>query len=92
MTTAEEIKIRLMQAFQPKLLEIHDDSALHHGHAGAAQGGGHFRLTMVADCFEGLSRLERHRLVNERLSDLFGPKIHALSLTLKTPDELTQIK
>ena len=48
---------------------------------------GHYRLVIVSDEFEGRSLIERHRLVNEAVRDLFGPKIHALSMRTLTPDQ-----
>ena len=47
----------------PSLLDIHDDSELHVGHAGAADGAGHFSMVIVSKAFSGLSRLARHQKV-----------------------------
>jgi stress-induced morphogen len=48
-------------------------------------GGDHFRATVVADAFAGLSRIQQHRLVYEIFGDEIGGPIHALSLTTLTP-------
>jgi BolA protein len=69
------------------ILTVDDESALHAGHAGAASGGGHFRLTVVASQFTGLSRLARHRLVYDALADLMRGRIHALAIIAQTPEE-----
>src|SRR5438067_1493137 len=53
----------------PSVLEIHDDSAEHAGHAGAA-GGGHFSLLIVSNVFFGLTRLARHQCVLREVADL----------------------
>lgn len=68
-------------------VEIADHSALHAGHAGAASGGGHFELTVVAARFAGLGRLARQRLVYEALGELMRTEIHALSMATLTPAE-----
>jgi BolA protein len=81
------IRSRLEQALAPVRLEIRDDSALHAGHAGAASGGGHFTVLIVAKSFAGLSALERHRLVYAALGDLMPKEIHALSMKALAPSE-----
>lgn len=71
----------------PSVLEIHDDSAEHAGHAGAAAGGGHFSVTIVSEQFQGLSRLARHRAVLERVGDLIPHPVHALAIHAFAPHE-----
>ena len=85
--TAALIEARLRERFAPVHLELHDESARHVGHAGAAAGGGHFKLVLVAGAFEGLARIEQHRLVHAALADLMAERIHALSLVTCSPDE-----
>jgi BolA protein len=87
MTTIELIEQRLRERLAPTHLELLDDSAKHAGHRGATSAGGHYRLVIVSEDFEGRSLIERHRLVNEAVRDLFGPKIHALSMRTLTPDQ-----
>ena len=84
----ESIENRLQEALNPEALEVIDESHLHAGHEGAKSGGGHFRVTVVADCFTGLSTLARHRLVYDALGDAMGSEIHALGITALTPEEL----
>ncbi len=73
------------------LLDIVDESGLHAGHAGAAPAGEtHYTLRMVAQAFEGLSRVERQRLVYQCLRGEFETGLHALSLNLKTPAEASK--
>ena len=79
---------RRLAVLQPDMLELHDDSAPHAGHAGAAGGGGHFSLMLVSPAFAGCSRIERHRLVYAALGELIPSHIHALSLRAYAPDEL----
>ncbi len=49
--------------------------------------GHHLRVSIVSDAFEGLSRIDRHRLVNEIFAGELGGRIHALSMSCKTPEE-----
>lgn len=79
---AEEMNERLA-ALGPSRLEVIDESELHRGHAGWREGGQtHFRIRMAVPAFAGMSRLDRHRLVNRTLGDLV-PRIHALALELE---------
>ena len=87
MTTAELIHQRLA-SLTPVNVVLEDESAQHAGHAGAASGGGHFRLTLVSPQFRSLSTLARHRLVYDAMGDLMQREIHALSITALTPEEL----
>jgi len=70
------------------MLEIEDESHLHAGHAGARDGRGHYRLTLVSDAFEGESRLGRHRLVFDALGNMMDTDIHALSIQALAPSEI----
>jgi BolA family transcriptional regulator, general stress-responsive regulator len=74
----------LETALQPTWLELHDDSALHAGHAGAREGG-HFRVGIASERFRGLAPLARHRLVYEAVADLMGKDVHALSIDARLP-------
>lgn len=85
--TAAEIETRLRAAIALESIHVRDDSAKHHGHAGAKAGGGHFHVTLVSAAFEGKSRLARHRLVYDPLSDWIPARIHALSIDARTPSE-----
>jgi BolA protein len=84
--TIQRMRERL-QSLQPLELIIDDDSARHVGHAGAASGGGHYRLRMVSPAFAGQSRMARHRLVYHALADLMQRDIHALAMNLLAPEE-----
>ncbi len=82
--TARLIRERLA-ALEPERIEIIDDSAAHAGHAGAASGGGHYRLNIVSKHFAGMNTLARHRLIYQTLGDLMAGRIHALSITADIP-------
>ena len=77
----------LAKAFDLQKLVIEDESHLHAGHAGAASGGGHFKVTIVAPQFHGLSRVARHRAVYEALNNHMPTEIHALMISASSPAE-----
>lgn len=88
--TAERIEMireRLTSSLQPTALDIIDESARHAGHAGAASGGGHFIVNIVATAFRDKTLIQRHRLVYDAVDDIMHREIHALSIQAKTPDE-----
>lgn len=88
MGVAERIRLKLEDAFAPKALELVDDSHRHLGHAGSRPGGEtHFRLTIVAHAFQGLSRVERQRAVMRALKDEFAGGLHALNIAAFAPGE-----
>jgi BolA protein len=82
------IRTRLTETFSPIECQLEDESALHAGHAGAASGGGHYRLRIVSDKFQNHSRIARHRLVYDCLGDMMQTEIHALAITALTPAEV----
>lgn len=86
MNTIEQIRAKL-DVLSPLQLTLADDSAKHAGHAGAASGGGHFRLTIVSDRFTGLNAVARHRLIYQTLGDLMHKQIHALAIDARAPAE-----
>ncbi len=83
MRVEDEIREKLQATFAPRALTVLDESEQHRGHAGYQEGGqSHFRVTIVADAFADLSRLQRHRAVHTALGpDLIG-RIHALALDI----------
>jgi BolA protein len=84
----EMIRERLARELTPASLEITDESAKHAGHAGAASGGGHFIVYIVADAFHDKTLIQRHRLVYDAVDDIMHREIHALSIQAKTPEEV----
>jgi len=91
MTIAETIRTKLEAAFAPASLDIRDESSMHAGHGGWREGGEtHFRVSIVSKSFEGLPRVERHRRVHDVLDAELNGRVHALTLTLLTPDEASR--
>ncbi len=85
--TIAEIKARLA-VLTPQHIEIIDESALHAGHAGAKSGGGHYQLTIISPTFSGQNIVARHRAIYQALGDLMSTRVHALSITAYSPEEL----
>jgi stress-induced morphogen len=73
--TAEELKTRIESALPGSEASVEDLTG----------GGDHFRAEVVYDRFEGLSRIEQHRLVYDVFGDEVGGAIHALSIKTSTP-------
>jgi BolA protein len=87
---SDRIHAKLTSALAPRALAIVDDSARHHGHAGAAPDGmgeTHFDVAIEAQAFAGKSRVERQRMVYAVLADELKERVHALSLKLTAPGE-----
>ncbi len=87
MTVPDRIRERLA-ALAPESIEVIDDSARHAGHEGAKGGGGHYRLTIVSDRFNGASSPARHRMVYDALGTMMQREIHALSIQAIAADEV----
>ncbi len=87
MNRLQRIRELLDAGLTPVECVLDDESHLHAGHAGAASGGGHYRLRLVSARFKGLGKVARHRLVYDCLREMMQKEIHALAMTLLTPDE-----
>lgn len=88
MTRVEAIRQCLSDALHPVQLEVDDESHRHIGHAGAADGRGHFRVRLVSSRFAGMSPVARHRAVYAALGDLMQTDIHALAIDARSPDDV----
>ncbi len=84
----QEMERLLAAAFAPTRLDVINDSASHHGHAGDdGSGESHFTIRIEADAFAGKTRLERQRMVNRVLGDIPGQRVHALAIKATAPGE-----
>jgi BolA protein len=84
----QEIETILRTALAPSRLEVINDSASHHGHAGHdGSGESHFTILIESPAFAGMSRLERQRRVNRELGDIPGQRVHALAIRASAPGE-----
>lgn len=89
---ADRLHAALTQTFAPAILRVEDDSAHHAGHSGAQEGGqSHYSVLLVSAAFQGQTRVARSRAVHAALAAEFGSAeqggMHALALTLRTPEE-----
>jgi BolA protein len=83
----QRIRAALEASLEPTELDIEDQSARHAGHAGAADGRGHFAVDIVSPRFSGVPTPARHRLVYAAVGDLMQTDIHALSIRARAPGE-----
>ncbi|ESY84546.1 MULTISPECIES: BolA family protein [unclassified Mesorhizobium] len=90
---------KLNRAFSPERLVILNESHLHAGHHHVESGHHaefdgtgetHFRVRIVSANFVGMSRVERHRAVNELLADELKAGVHALAIEPAAPGEQTR--
>lgn len=80
---------KLTAELAPTQLTIENVSYQHAGHAGSpGTGESHFNVTIVSDSFRGMSRVIRFRTVHKILKQEMDGPVHALSLDLKSPDEV----
>ena len=82
----ESLEERLRDRLDATHVEVIDESHLHAGHAGAREGGGHYRAIIVSERFVGLNRVKAQQLVYGVVGDWMGGEIHALSMETYTPD------
>jgi stress-induced morphogen len=75
MPNAEELKGRIEQALPGSEVAVEDLTG----------GGDHFRAEIVSDRFDGLTRIEQHKLVYDIFEGEIGGAIHALSMKTSTP-------
>lgn len=89
MNIEQAIQSIIEREFSPVHFALINESYKHKGHAGDdGSGQTHFNLMVVSGAFDGLSRVDRQRLVNTALKDLFAVGLHALSVSLKAPSEI----
>ena len=80
---ASAITENLRTTFQPTHLEVINES---HKHNVPKDSETHFKVVVVSKEFEKTKTLlQRHRLVNDALSEQLDGPVHALSIVAKTP-------
>lgn len=83
MPVTDEIHRKLTEAFAPNHLEVVNDSHRHAGHSGDdGSGETHFNVTIRAESFAPMSRIQRHRAVHAALGPNLIGRIHALALDI----------
>lgn len=79
------LESKMQQAFAPQSLDIINESHLHAGHQPGfdGQGESHIRIRIVSEAFNGLSRVQIHRAVNELCAEEIAAGLHALAIDAK---------
>lgn len=99
MSMKSTIERKLTDAFAPDRLEVVDESHLHAGHHHADRGHDetfdgagetHMRIRIVSGKFAGMSRVDRHRAVNDLLTPELKAGLHALAIEPAAPGERTR--
>lgn len=96
---------KLLRALNPELIDLVNESHEHgrrahfHDNASTQRTGDapavqnrietHFKLVIVSEAFQGLSRVARSRRVHELLSDELKAGVHALTMRLLVPNEMS---
>ncbi len=73
MPSADDLKQRIEASIEGARVDVQDLTG----------GGDHFRATVIAPEFAGLSRIEQHRRVYAVFGAEVGGPIHALSLSTR---------
>jgi BolA protein len=79
----QRIEALLRERLAATDVQVIDESHEHRGHAGAAGGAGHFRVTVVSPRFAGLSLVQAQRLVYEAVGEMMDGEIHALAISTR---------
>jgi BolA protein len=92
MSLQSRIETKLTQAFSPDRLIVLNESHLHAGHHPDIDGKGetHMRVRIVSQAFAGMSRIARHRAINDVLKAEIDAGLHALALEPAVPGETTR--
>ena len=84
MKVAETIEKKVDQSLKLNHLEVINES---HNHSVPANSETHFKLVLVSEEFMHKSLVQRHRMINQILSEELAGPVHALSLHTYTPQE-----
>ncbi|HTO32174.1 MAG TPA: BolA family transcriptional regulator [Pararhizobium sp.] len=92
MSLQSRIETKLNTAFSPERLVVINESHLHAGHHPDMNGTGetHMRVRIVSSAFTGMSRVARHRAINDLLKAEFDEGLHALAVEPAVPGETTR--
>ena len=82
------IRKKIEQVFVPEYFDLENES---HHHNVPTNSETHFRVLIVAKCFENMSRVQRARSIHELLKDELANGVHALTQRMFTPAEWAQL-
>ena len=78
----------ILKNYKPKFFSVIDVSEQHRGHQNFKEGiESHFEIIIVSENFTNLSRIERHRMVNQTLKEEFLSDLHSVVLKTYTSEE-----
>lgn len=91
--TRDQRILQILKQIPVVKIELKNNSAAHAGHvenlgSNGFTGETHYQLYLVSPIFEGLSRIDRQRKINDLLKAEFASGLHALELQLKAPTEV----
>lgn len=84
MSRYQRISKLISDELNPLFLDIENESYRHQVPDGAET---HFKVTIVSEKFNELSKVARHRLITKLLAQELSSGLHALSLQLFSPEE-----
>ena len=84
MQIQRQIESKLSAAFSPSFLDVINESYQHSVPEGSES---HFKVVIVADGFDGQSRITRHKAVYQILNEEMSGAVHALTVHPHTPEE-----
>jgi BolA family transcriptional regulator, general stress-responsive regulator len=84
MTRQFRMETELNMNLSPDFLQVINESSQHHVPNGSET---HFKVIVVSQQFNELTKIARHRTINKLLEDEFSSGLHALTLHLYTPTE-----
>ncbi|MBB5044471.1 BolA family protein [Shinella fusca] len=89
MSMKSSIAGKLEAAFSPERLEVINESHMHAGHQPGFDGEGetHMRIRIVSAAFAGMSRVARHRAINDVVKAELDAGLHALAVEAAAPGE-----
>lgn len=84
MTVQQTIEDKLASAIDLRHLEVINESSNHNVPPGSES---HFKVILVADEFDGMKLVQRHRRINQILADELSNQVHALAIHSYTEPE-----
>lgn len=84
MSRASRLNDILVKALVPLHMEIENESHMHSVPPGSET---HFKVLVVSAAFEGKSRIDRQRMINDLLKEELKSGLHALTQKTLTPTE-----
>ena len=84
MQMQQKVESKLRSAFEPRFLEVVNESSQHSVPPGSET---HFKVVLVSEAFSGKRSVQRHQQVYGTLREELAGGVHALALHTYTPEE-----